>query len=99
MNPYDNGINSFLDELGMKESSDRYDVVSSTGAYWGKYQIGPSALIDIGFYDDNYSWTEKAKEYGVNSKETFLTNPEAQDETGIWVDTKLNWLHVLSNDK
>jgi len=33
-------------------------------------------------------------------KEKLLISPVLhKDETGIWVDTKLNWLHVLSNDK
>ena len=33
-------------------------------------------------------------------KEKLLVSPVLhKDETGIWVDTKLNWLHVLSNDK
>jgi transposase len=33
-------------------------------------------------------------------KEKLLGSPVLhKDETGVWVDTKLNWLHVLSNDK
>jgi transposase len=33
-------------------------------------------------------------------KERLLSSPVLhKDETGVWVDTKLNWLHVLSNDK
>jgi len=33
-------------------------------------------------------------------KEKLLLSPVLhKDETGIWVDKKLNWLHVLSNDK
>jgi transposase len=33
-------------------------------------------------------------------KEKLLVSPVLhKDETGVWVDTKLNWLHVLSNDK
>jgi hypothetical protein len=33
-------------------------------------------------------------------KENLLISPVLhKDETGVWVDTKLNWLHVLSNDK
>ena len=33
-------------------------------------------------------------------KEKLLCSPVLhKDETGVWVDTKLNWFHVLSNDK
>jgi len=33
-------------------------------------------------------------------KEKLLVSPVLhKDETGVWVDTKLNWLHVLSNDR
>ena len=33
-------------------------------------------------------------------KEKLLTSPVLhKDETGVWVNTKLNWFHVLSNDK
>ncbi len=40
---------AFLNALGLRESSGRYDVVSTYG-YLGKYQMGELALIDVGYY-------------------------------------------------
>lgn len=39
----------FKETLSRLESSHRYDAVSRSGTYWGKYQFGPLALEDIGF--------------------------------------------------
>ena len=57
-------LNSFLDDLGHRESSNRYDVVNQYG-YMGKYQFGSSTLKGLGY---NISRTE------------FLNSPDIQEE-------------------
>jgi len=57
-------LNSFLDDLGQRESSNRYDVVNQYG-YMGKYQFGKSTLKGLG--------------YDI-SKTEFLNSPEIQEE-------------------
>tara|TARA_Y100000361_G_scaffold97960_1_gene87823 strand:+ start:250 stop:831 length:582 start_codon:yes stop_codon:yes gene_type:complete len=54
----------FLNAIGQRESSNRYDVVNSYG-YMGKYQFGSKTLKGLG--------------YKV-SKEEFLNNPELQEQ-------------------
>jgi len=89
-----NNLVNFLELLGFRESSNRYDVVSRHG-YMGKYQFGSIALRDIGFYDNNNNWTEKAMEYGVWNQETFLNNPEAQ-ESAIRMLLNNNWRYAAN---
>ena len=57
-------LNSFLDDLGHRESSNRYDVVNQYG-YMGKYQFGKSTLKGLG--------------YNISKRE-FLNSPEIQEE-------------------
>ena len=57
-------LNSFLDDLGHRESSNRYDVVNQYG-YMGKYQFGKSTLKGLG--------------YDISKRE-FLNSPEIQEE-------------------
>lgn len=57
-------LNSFLDDLGYRESSNRYDVVNQYG-YMGKYQFGKSTLKGLG--------------YNISKRE-FLNSPEIQEE-------------------
>ena len=54
----------FLDAIGMRESSNRYDVVNGWG-YMGKYQFGKRTLRGLGF---------------KQSKEEFLNSPAVQEE-------------------
>ena len=54
----------FLDAIGHRESSNRYDIVNSYG-YMGKYQFGKSTLKGLGF---------------KVTKEEFLNNPELQEK-------------------
>lgn len=68
----------FLDDLGMRESSDDYTAVNRFG-YMGRYQLGTLALREIGFLDENGAWTELANSYGVCSEADFLHSPAAQD--------------------
>ena len=60
-------LNIFLNDLGYRESSNRYDVVNQYG-YMGKYQFGKSTLKGLG--------------YNI-SKEEFLSSPDLQEEAMI----------------
>ena len=60
-------LNSFLDDLGYRESSNRYDVVNQYG-YMGKYQFGSRTLKGLGY---DISRTE------------FLNSPDIQEEAII----------------
>lgn len=57
-------LEKFLDAIGHRESTNRYDVVNPWG-YMGRYQFGKSTLKGLG--------------YDVSKKE-FLSNPELQEE-------------------
>lgn len=57
----------FLNAIGMRESSNRYDVVNKWG-YMGKYQFGRKTLRNLG--------------YKVSKKE-FLNNPLLQEQAMI----------------
>ncbi len=70
------------------ESSGRHNLTNSLG-YMGHYQFGYQALLDTGMVEkqpgrknnkDEYIWTDKAKAMGVDSREDFLNNPEAQSK-------------------
>jgi len=69
--------NTFLNDLGARESSNDYKSVNQIG-YLGKYQMGKLALIDAGYKDKDGNWTGKN---GVKSKEDFLNSPEAQENS------------------
>ena len=68
----------FLNELGFRESSNRYDIVNRFG-YMGRYQMGKLALREAGFMNEDGSWTPLANSYGIYSKEDFLNCPAGQD--------------------
>lgn len=57
-------LENFLNVIGHRESSNRYDIVNRWG-YMGKYQFGKSTLKGLGF--------------DVTKKE-FLNNPQLQEE-------------------
>ena len=57
-------LENFLNAIGHRESSNRYDIVNRWG-YMGKYQFGKSTLKGLGF--------------DVSKKE-FLNNPQLQEE-------------------
>lgn len=57
-------LEHFLNAIGHRESTNRYDVVNKWG-YMGRYQFGKSTLKGLG--------------YDVSKKE-FLSNPELQEE-------------------
>lgn len=68
----------FLDDLGMRESSDRYDAENRFG-YLGRYQMGNLALQEAGFMNEEGQWTSLANSYGIFSKSDFLQSEEGQD--------------------
>lgn len=68
----------FLDDLGMRESSDRYDVKNRFG-YLGRYQMGELALQEAGFLEADGTWTDLANSYGIFSESDFLQSPDGQD--------------------
>jgi hypothetical protein len=57
--------NAFLNDMGLRESSNRYEVVNQYG-YLGKYQFSRQTLNDIGFKH-------------VSNRE-FLASPQIQEE-------------------
>jgi len=54
----------YLDAIGFRESSNRYDIVNPFG-FMGRYQIGKPALQDIGWMDSNGRCTATAAEHGI----------------------------------
>jgi hypothetical protein len=46
----------------------------------GRYQLTPIALDQIKWRNNDGSWTEKARQHGVESDQQFLDNPEAQED-------------------
>ena len=85
----------FLYMLGYRESTDNYQSVNPDG-YMGKYQLGLSAFVDIGWKDSDNHWTTDAKSYGVSSKQTFLDNGDAQ-EFAVRKLHKLIWVYLEAN--
>ena len=61
---YEDELNRFLNDVGFRESGNRYDITNTWG-YMGKYQFGKSTLKGLGF--------------DVTRKE-FLNNPQLQEE-------------------
>lgn len=94
-------LEELFKELGLSESSGRYNIVNSAG-YLGKYQMGGSALTDAGYYklnpngkENDWLGTFTGKD-NVNSKEDFLNNPYAQ-ENAIREFTKKQWGYLKNN--
>lgn len=87
----------FLELLAARESSGGYGEISESGSYLGRYQIGDDVFKDIGFKDkDTNNWTDLAKAFGVNSKESYLKNPIAQ-EVAILFALRWDYYYVLDN--
>lgn len=60
-------LSLFLDDIGFRESSNRYDVVNQYG-YMGKYQFGIKTLESLGI---------------ETTKKEFLSSPDLQEEAMI----------------
>ena len=94
-------------QLAWSESSWLYTSVNSLN-YIGKYQMGamalttlkyikPDALAQYGNKSINYpnSWTTKANNLGIKSKEDFLNNPAFQEQV-MMENTLFNYKSLLS---
>lgn len=97
-------FNDFLEALGEYESGKpsgdpgQYSVSNPFGVS-GKYQIDPDHLYEIGYIEKlssnksrpwDVQWSPRAKEYGVNSYQDFLSSPEMQ-EAAIRDSFKFTW--------
>jgi hypothetical protein len=61
---HEDELNRFLDDIGFRESGNRYDITNKWG-YMGKYQFGKTTLKGLGF---------------KVTKQEFLNNPQLQEE-------------------
>ena len=73
----------FLHDLGISESSGRYDIINKYG-YAGKYQMGEEAMVAAGYYKPKKSYNNKwdgefTGKDGVYTIQDFLHNKQAQD--------------------
>lgn len=92
----------FLNALAKRESSLNRSAENSQTHYIGLFQFGEAALKDIGVYGGDStrandwagSWTGK---YGVTSKDSFLTNGDAQ-LSAIADYQKLSWDKYLKGN-
>lgn len=66
---------AMLNNIRQSEGSGNYNTNTGNG-YYGAYQMGRSALIDVGYMRGDGSWTGKN---GINSLEDYLNTPSAQD--------------------
>ncbi len=63
-----------------RESTDNYSLpMTYKHSVMGAYQMGWAALQDAGFVSAPGDWTALANSYGVNSTQSFLNTPLAQD--------------------
>lgn len=92
---YSDEYDAFLTTLGNRESGNRYNIKNQYG-YMGRWQLGKSALKDIGFMDASGNWTALAKNYGVTSEDTFLSTPAVQDFAVYEYHKKL-WRYLVGN--
>lgn len=92
----------FLEILGEKEGSGRYDIRSDSKSYWGLYQIGLETFQQIKFKDDSGDWTKLAKNLGLSGKteeeqwDSYKNNEIAQ-EVAILFALRWDYLTILTN--
>lgn len=89
----DKGFEAFLEALGVRESSGRYDN-DKNPYYHGKYQMGLDALHEAKYYDKNKGVF--LGKNGIDSVKDFLNNPAAQEDA-IRRFTNSQWKQVQSN--
>lgn len=92
----------FLEILGEKEGSGRYDIRSDSKSYWGLYQIGLKTFQQIEFKDDSGNWTKLAKSLGLSGKteeeqwDSYKNNEIAQ-EVAILFALRWDYLTILTD--
>lgn len=93
---YSDDYGAFLEALGERESSNRY-VLQNKYGYMGRWQLGMSALQDIGFVDDNNNFTSLANSFGAFDKTTFLLSAQAQDYA-IYQYHRKTWSYLVNKE-
>ncbi len=78
----------FCEALAFSESSGNYK--AQKGQYLGKYQLGRSALMEIGYMDKNGKFTKAS---GVKNAQEFLNSPEVQ-EKAMALYSKKQWSYI-----
>lgn len=91
---YSDEYGEFLSALGKNESGNSYS--ARNGSYLGRWQLGTSALIEVGFLTSGGSWTSLAAKYGVTSRETFLKSEAGQDYA-VLAYHKVCWKYLVNN--
>ena len=72
-------------ENSFNKKNDGYGEIRVTkdGTYLGRYQLGKAILKDAGWIAGDsktgFTWTDKARQAGVNSDRDFLNQPKAQE--------------------
>ncbi|MCM1097622.1 MAG: hypothetical protein NC427_06105 [Ruminococcus flavefaciens] len=101
---YTEDVIAFLQKMADRESYGGDYSAVGRDQYLGKYQLGRSALEDIGFVlneekkSENYIWTEKANAYGIYSNQDFLDTPIAQEVAMVLVLRK-NYSYVRKRNQ
>jgi hypothetical protein len=63
----------FMEAVGLRENSGKYETANSTGSYLGRYQFGKPRLKDLGIITYRDTWAPGLSEFA------FLHNPKLQD--------------------
>jgi hypothetical protein len=88
------GQGTYKEMMASRESSNNYKANRSGSQFLGKYQLGTNGLKDAGYINkETGAWTGKD---GVNSKEEFLNNEEAQ-ENAMDEYTRLQEVYLKDN--
>lgn len=74
---YSDDYDEFLYALGKRESGNNYSVRGK--GYYGRWQLGKYALIEVGLINSNGQWTTLAASYGVTGISSFLASEACQD--------------------
>ncbi|MCD7801262.1 MAG: hypothetical protein LUG94_08680, partial [Ruminococcus sp.] len=91
---YSDDYGVFLEALGKRESSNRY-ILQNRYGYMGRWQLGMSALQDIGFVDNDNNFTSLANSFGAFNKTTFLLSEQAQDYA-IYRYHRMTWSYLVN---
>lgn len=84
------GAQAFSDRVAKSESAGSGNYSAVNGSYYGRYQMGQSALVEAGYMSRGGQFNGTN---GVNSWNDFLSNPTAQDDAyGKYLQS--NWKQV-----